>query len=458
MKSYCCLLLFLLNFSLRIESANDSMILTYHQFIEQVKAFHPVISQSKLIAANGQISLLKAKSFVDPILASSYETKMFKDIDYYQYKELGMKWNTNSPVSFSTGIANNQGENINPEFSRGTFTYLGVEIPLLKGLRIDQRRAALAQARTLVDQSLIEQKTIINDLILDATQAYIEWYTSYQLLELINSYKKNVSQRLFLLRNALVQGDKAVSDTVELYTQWQQFELQRVTAELKYTQATFVLSSFLWDEKQTPYVLSDSYQPDTGFSLDPPDKLNAFDQHIHILNYDNKLKILDVDKKLKQEYMLPGLTLQGKAYGFQNKLPLVSAQYPIDQNYSIALNFKTPIFFKEAKADLLSVRNKIEQVTLDRIQKLRDLRLKSSSLEAEKNMLSDQINTLTQIKQNLELLLKFELLRFEQGETSLFLVNSREYKLYENEEKKIQLTGKYFSVLSKLKWLYLEFI
>ena len=90
MKSYCCLLLFLLNFSLRIESANDSMILTYHQFIEQVRRFTQFISQSKLIAANGQISLLKgAKSFVDLSWPLSYETKMFKDIDYYQYKELG---------------------------------------------------------------------------------------------------------------------------------------------------------------------------------------------------------------------------------------------------------------------------------------------------------------------------------------------------------------------------------
>jgi hypothetical protein len=60
-----------------------------------------------------------------------------------------VKWNSNSPITLSSGIENNDGSRVNPENTLGTISYFGVEVPLLKGLFIDERRTALAQAKVI---------------------------------------------------------------------------------------------------------------------------------------------------------------------------------------------------------------------------------------------------------------------------------------------------------------------
>ena len=119
--------------------AQDSVIFKYEDFMQQVIQFHPMVRQADLLVQNAQLNLNISKSFMDPLLNVSSDNKYFNNKSYYSYQEGSIKWHTNSPVGLSAGWSQNSGENINPEFSPGSFTYMGLEIPLLRGLSIDKR-------------------------------------------------------------------------------------------------------------------------------------------------------------------------------------------------------------------------------------------------------------------------------------------------------------------------------
>ena len=54
---------------------------------------------------------------------------------------------------------------------------------------------------------------------------------------------------------------------------------------------------------------------------------------------------------------------------------------------------------------------------------------------------------------NYEKLLKAEEIRFENGESSIFLINSRENKKIDAQEKLINLKAKVIKSYNKLKWM-----
>jgi hypothetical protein len=59
---------------------------------------------------------------------------------------------------------------------------------------------------------------------------------------------------------------------------------------------------------------------------------------------------------------------------------------------------------------------------------------------------------------NLQKLLNLEMLRFNQGESSIFLINSRENKLFDTQIKQNELQMKIMKTIFKLRWLNDELI
>jgi outer membrane protein TolC len=74
------------------------------------------------------------------------------------------------------------------------------------------------------------------------------------------------------------------------------------------------------------------------------------------------------------------------------------------------------------------------------------------------NYYNEQDNFIAQIElyegavQNYNTLLEAEYIKFDLGESSIFLVNSREQKLIEAQLKLIELRGKFFKTRQKLEW------
>jgi hypothetical protein len=62
------------------------------------------------------------------------------------------------------------------------------------------------------------------------------------------------------------------------------------------------------------------------------------------------------------------------------------------------------------------------------------------------------LQTLQNMYNNYQQLLKSEEIKFEQGESSLFLINSREIKLIETLQKQIEVTNKFYKAKYAVEW------
>jgi outer membrane protein TolC len=66
--------------------------------------------------------------------------------------------------------------------------------------------------------------------------------------------------------------------------------------------------------------------------------------------------------------------------------------------------------------------------------------------------LEKQLRITQQALNNYQILLRNETLRFENGESSLFLVNTRENKVMESMEKLVELRIKYYKSRYATEW------
>ncbi|MEO7531228.1 MAG: TolC family protein, partial [Sediminibacterium sp.] len=148
-------------------------------FIQQVKKYHPVARQATIQIDRAGAELLAAKGNFDPIFQWEASNKTFDRKSYYNYSnpELTIPL----PVgNVRAGLENNGGDFLSSEITKGKTSYLGVELPLAKGLVMDKRRAVLQQAKIFTQQSIQERLVILNNLLFESYIAYWQWAGAYQ--------------------------------------------------------------------------------------------------------------------------------------------------------------------------------------------------------------------------------------------------------------------------------------
>lgn len=433
-------------------------VFTEGDFIRQVKQYHPVAMQANITIEKAAATLLSAKGSFDPAIAFEASRKTFDGKNYYFYTnpELIIPL----PVgNIKTGIENNGGDYITSEVTKGKSSYLGVEIPLAKGLLLDKRRATLQQAKLFRSQSEQERLLILNALLLDSYLAYWNWAASYQQYTAYTKFTEIANNRLRLIRIAFTQGDRALIDTVEAYTQLQNYQLMQSEAFFKFTNAKLELSNYLWFENYIGYQLPDNYLPDSlNFNIVIPYQsaeeliTQSTLQNPALKVYDFKLSSLEVERKLKRQSLLPYLSVKANLlnkdyYALKN----LSANF-IQNNYQWGIDFKIPLFLREARGDYKNAQLKIKETNLDFINKRQQTENKIRSYYTELIALAGQLQTAQSMFYNYQYLLRSEELKFAQGESSLFLVNSRETKVIELLQKRIELASKWYKAKYALEW------
>lgn len=437
--------------------AQKTQILSEDDFIRQVKQYHPVAKQANIAVEKADAALLSAKGNFDPAIALDASRKTFDGKNYYFYTnpELSIPL----PVgNIKTGIENNGGDYITSEITKGKTSYLGIEIPLANGLLLDKRRAALQQAKIFRSQSEQERLSILNSLLLDSYMAYWNWAASYQQYSAYTKFTDIANNRLRLIRIGAIQGDRAAMDTVEAYTQLQTYQLMQSEALLKFTNAKLELSNYLWFENYQGYQLPDYYLPDSlhftaVVTYQSVDELIAQStlQNPILKMYDFKISSLDVERKLKRQNLLPYFSLKANLLNKDyNALKNLSTNF-IQNNYRWGVDFKIPLFLRQARGDYKNAQLKIKETNLELLNKRRQTENKIRSYYNELIALAGQLQTAQSMFNNYQSLLRSEELKFSQGESSLFLVNSRETKVVELLQKRIELASKWYKAKYSLE-------
>ena len=435
-----------------------NIILPLQDFIAKVKQHHPLAKVAAITEEKAVANIQIAKGSFDPFLDVESKAKTFDGKNYYRYNNGEIK--IPLPIGdFKTGLENNGGQLLFSEVSKGKSSYAGFEMPLVKGLIIDKRRAALQQARIALNENKQQRNMMMNDLLLDAYTSYNEWAGTYKLYRIFSEYVAVSAARLRLVNIGFANGDRAAMDTTEAYIQMQNFMLLQNDASMQLNTATYQMNNFIWDQTETAQQLADNVVPDTLVLNEttqqiilPTFLIESNPSNPFLLQYKYKIDGLIVERKLKFQQLLPEINVKGNLLS-KDFNPLKNATIPLlENNNRWGIGIKIPLLFRQGRGEYKMAKLKLEENNLYFKQKIIETENKIKDYFNRVEILQNQITIANSALLNYNALLRNELLRFNNGESSLFLVNSRENKVLEIKQKIIELQVKLLKATYTLNW------
>ncbi len=443
--------------------AQDSLkTLSAAQVMEIVKQFHPVARQADIFVEKAKADVTIAKGMFDPVLKNEMAQKTFDGTDYYFYNRPELSIPTWFGVEVSAGIEYLSGNRTDPVETKGQTSYFGVSVPLAKNLLMDKRRAALQTAKIFRDASAIEKRNMLNNLMLDAMTNYWNWVKHYQVYKILTEAVTVNEKRVALVKTAFRLGDRPAIDTIEALTQLQSFELMKNEAWLNFQNAGLELSVFIWNANTQPYTLAVDIIPGDDFKLlnvavaTVPELNNLLDaaikNHPELIIYNYKLDVLDIDKKLKFQDLLPTINFRYNQLGKGYDILKTTAAPLFENNYQYGLSFGIPLRLSQGRGEYRKAKLKIAEIQLQQKQKQLQVENKVKSYFNELLMLKNQVALQENAVKNYKALQRGEEIRFQAGESSLFLINARENKTLEALQKLQELKTKYYKTENTLQW------
>ena len=162
------------------------------------------------------------------------------------------------------------------------------------------------------------------------------------------------------------------------------------------------------------------------------------------LNY--KIEGLSVDKRLKANKLLPKLNAE---YNFLTPTPELMNSF-VTENYKAGLTFQMPIFLRKERGDLKLAKFKLRDAEFERDNAQVEIQNKVIAIYNELDSFIEQNQLIKDIVNDYSTMLNAEERKFSFGESSLFLINSRESKLIDAYLKRNEMQNKFFYTKAKL--------
>lgn len=439
-------------------------VLPLQEVLQIVEKHHPISMQAALLPVQAQQQLVRARAGFDPMLFSNLDEKEFANKDYYLLNESGLK----VPVWFGEVKATyeiNRGIQLNDqnEIPNAGLTNLGVSIPLAEGLWIDDRRAVLKQAKIFVEATDFARLALMNNLYFDAAKTYWAWAEAYARIAMLNDAMGFATDQLDFVKSSVIQGDQRAMDTVEATIQVQNIMMELTTAELEFKNTALELANFLWLDGQIPLEIAEGTIPqplsETSLQqLSVEDSLLAMVEglgqlHPELRMLQMDISALDVQRRLKVNQLLPTANinynlLSATGFNFAEGSP----SEVFLQNYKWGFQLNMPLFWGKERADLKLAKLKLQEAGLKLDLKTYQQQNKVRFYYNELITLRSQVSLNERLIANYNALLLGERELFANGESSLFVINSRQTKLIEAQQKLLALQSKYQKALAALLW------
>ena len=288
----------------------------------------------------------------------------------------------------------------------------------------------------------------------DASLAYFDWLKAYNEAEIFNNFLRNASMRFEGIKQSALAGDRAIIDTVEAKIAVENRELSLEQAKVKLMKRSLELSNFLWldnvpIELQANVVPNQNPEDEIDTTLEILGKpLDSFtiENHPKLRSLNFKVDGLTVDKRLKANRLLPTIDVE---YNFLTETPGQINSFLTEQ-YKGGINFRFPLFLRKERGDLKLAKFKLQDAEFERDNARVAIQNKVLALYNELDSFIKQNSLIANIVRDYNTLLSAEERKFSFGESSLFLINSRESKLIDAELKQNEVQNKYFTSKAKL--------
>lgn len=431
--------------------------LSLEEFVGLVRRYHPVAKQAALGVAIAKAEVTSTRGAFDPRFENSISRKEFDGLLYYDHQISEVKVPTWFGIDVVAGIESLNGQRTSTPDTKGNSSYVGFSVSVVKGLVIDARRAALQQAKIFQQLSVQEQRAIINDLMYEATKAYWSWWQQYQVQLIFQQAIKNAEQRFRLVKTAFQIGERPAIDTIEALAQLQSIQIRANEIQLDVTNAQLDVNVFLWQDNGEAYTLPHLVVPQTAIpslmeAMQMEKLLQQAQSHPELQQYGFKLKALQVEKRLKFQSLLPSVYVKYNQLNKSHDLQKSFSTPWLENNYRYGLAVSIPLRLSEGRGEYQKAKLKIEQTQLQQLNKQLSLQTKLQQYYNEWKGLRNQIVLQQQAVQSYTALQRGEEIKFANGESSLFLVNARETKTLEAQQKLLELQSKEQKAAASALW------
>lgn len=458
MMKYLSILLFI-SIGLPSFAQTESIkeVLRFDEYLGYVKKFHPIVKQAELVIDESQAKLLKSRGAFDPKFEVDYDRKKFSGTEYYDKLNGLFKIPTWYGIELKATFEENSGEYLNPEGfvpEDGLYS-AGVKVPVAQGLLINDRMASLKQAKLFREQAKADRDIFVNNVLYEASLSYFKWLQAYNELKLFENFLTNAELRYRGIERGAEVGERADIDVVEARIAINQRRLSLEQSKVKLMKAALELSTFLWLENNVPVELQSNVIPDVDSEpiVDTTFNINQLredevivDTHPKMISLDYKLQSLEVDTRLKANKLLPKIDVE---YNFITEVPEVARSFNTAE-YKGGLNVSFPLFLRKERGDLRLAKLKMQDTEFEINATRVNLQNKINAIRQELDSYVTQNELVSQMVTDYSRMLEAEERKFILGESSLFLVNSRESKLIDGQLKAIEVQYKFFSTKAKL--------
>lgn len=450
LTGYNNLLAILLLLVYNISISQIKQELTFNEYLGFVKKYHPLVKSANLEITKSQANLMQARGGFDPKIEVDYDKKQFKNTDYYSILNTTFKIPTWYGIELKAGFEQNEGLFLNPENAvpNAGLTSFGITIPLAQGLLINQRMADLRKAKLQLQLSDSERKLQAISVLYEASIAYFNWKKTTTEVTLYENYVLNAEIRIKGIRSLIQQGDKPAIDSVEANIIVKNRKLSLEDATLKLAKSKLEMANFLWLENTIPFELQDTVIPEQKLENTIQETLKTSDllrpdfsivNHPKINTLQSKIAILNVERKLKANLLLPKIDV---SYSYLSQPQFIN-EYKFE-NYKVGVNFNFPILLRKERGNLKLAKLKVQETefafALEKIQltnKIKTQKFEIESLTKQKNYINDLVNDNQTMLSSEERLFSF-------GESSLFLINTRENNLVSAQLAQIILENRFY--------------
>ncbi len=435
-------------------SPDTTKILKLVDVYNIVVAYHPVAKQADALVrlATFETQFARGLGF-DPKITSELQSKTFAGKEYYRLWDNFLKVPTWFGAEIKAGYQEAYGSFVNPEnlLPRNGFSSIGITVPIGQGLLLDNRRATLRQAQLFQKINDAEKTKIINKLFFEVSKNYWDWYFKYNRfkqqetgIQLAENRYKFVSQRIEL-------GEEPAIDSTEALILLQNRLVAYNQAKLEMQNSFLELCNHLWTKDGQAAEIDVDFVPekfsyleisqDTTLQESMLQYANQYHPEILKLNY--KINQLQIDRKMAIESLKPTINL---SYSYIAKGIFSEAKTNADyllNNNKFGFDIQVPLVFRKEMAKMGITKVKINRTDFEKTYTTRVINTEIIQNSNELKNTAYLLNIQNKLVRNYITLRNGEAEKFANGESSLFLVNTRESSLIESQIKLAELESKY---------------
>lgn len=399
-----------------------------------VMANHPLAKTAAAVEERGIAEALAGRAGLDPKFMLEYDRKDFKGTEYFDYGKAELSWQSPYAFKIAGGYQVADGTFLDAErtLPANGQAYIALKIPLLQGLLTDATRIGLRRGELAIDRQRAAADVIRNDLRFDVRLRYLSWTFAAGTVDLNQAIEAALLQRLEDNRQLVRQGDKPAVDTLEasvnLGLQQQALAIALVEEDL----ARQSLAELYWPLNAT------DRPSDFPSTIGPLPDTSALNSHPELAELALSLADARLQLELKNEARKPVLNLEYYLLGDGLGLPETNNSV-LRESYKMGLTASYPIFNRKARAGaqisqlkVIESRNKLS----DKGQALQTKALAYRQAIADYGV---QIASGDVLVDQAARLLAAELELFGLGESTQFLVNSRQQALLKARLNRIKL-------------------